>query len=136
MTEEVIKKEDAYETPKSSSVWSSMTSTLSRDLGEFVSEVKKDIFQVSSSVKKKLPTSPQCTTCQRLLQENQTLKKKIETLQAEIAEFNKNSVDRESLGSDWVKSIDGGDIPHLHDDDDDTTDTKADNNEEDWHEWE
>ena len=87
-------EEDTYQTPEASSMWSSMTSALSRDLGEFVSEVKKDLFDSRSN----------CDACRDLMEENQMLKKKIETLQAEIERLKQTSsaASVASSGS-WVK---------------------------------
>ena len=86
-------EEDTYQTPEPS-MWSSMTSALSRDLGEFVSEVKKDLFDSRSN----------CDACRDLMEENIMLKKKIETLQAEIERLKQTSsaASVASSGS-WVK---------------------------------
>ena len=122
MKRDEIVEEDKYQTPEPS-MWSSMTSALSRDLGEFVSEVKKDLFDSRSN----------CDACRDLMEENQMLKKKIETLQAEIARLKQTSsaASVASSGS-WVKPT----IEPVEEKDEPVKEKDDQRNEEGWHEWE
>ena len=127
MTEKVVEVDEKYKTPETS-VWSSMTSALSRDLGEFVSEVKKELKfntgekKTSTSTKEVLVDEKWKTKCEDLEKENQMLKKKIETLQAEIDRLKSSSaVSVDSSSGSWVKP---------------TLEEVVKEDEEDWHEWE
>ena len=129
MTDKVVEVDEKYKTPETS-VWSSMTSAFSRDLGEFVSEVKKELkFNTgekktsTTSTKEVLENKKWKTKCEELEKENQMLKKKIETLQAEIDRLKASSsaVSVDSSSGSWVKP---------------TLDEVKENEEEDWHEWE
>ena len=123
MKRDEIIEEDKYQTPEPS-MWSSMTSALSRDLGEFVSEVKKDLFDSRSN----------CDACRDLMEENQMLKKKIETLQAEIERLKQTSSSAASVASSgsWVKPT----IEPVEEKDEPVKEKDDQRNEEDWHEWE
>ena len=129
MTEKVVEVDEKYKTPETS-VWSSMTSALSRDLGEFVSEVKKELkFNTGEKKTKTTTISKEVaanekwkTKCEELEKENQILKKKVETLQAEIDRLKSSSaVSVDSSSGSWVKP---------------TLEEVVKEDEEDWHEWE
>ena len=128
MTDKVVEVDEKYKTPETS-VWSSMTSAFSRDLGEFVSEVKKELkFNTgekktsTTSTKEVLVNKKWKTKCEELEKENQMLKKKIETLQAEIDRLKSSSaVSVDSSSGSWVKP---------------TLEEVVKEDEEDWHEWE
>ena len=125
MTDKVVEVDEKYKTPETS-VWSSMTSALSRDLGEFVSEVKKELkFNTGerTSTSKEVVDEKWKTRCVELEKENEMLKKKIETLQAEIDRLKASSsaVSVDSSSGSWVKP---------------TLEEVKENEEEDWHEWE
>ena len=129
MTDKVVEVDEKYKTPETS-VWSSMTSAFSRDLGEFVSEVKKELkFNTgekktkTTSTKEVLENKKWKTKCEELEKENQMLKKKIETLQAEIDRLKSSSsaASVDSSSGSWVKP---------------TLEEVVKEDEEDWHEWE
>ena len=128
MTDKVVEVDEKYKTPETS-VWSSMTSAFSRDLGEFVSEVKKELkFNTgekktsTTSTKEVLENKKWKTKCEELEKENQVLKKKIETLQAEIDRLKSSSAASvDSSSGSWVKP---------------TLEEVVKEDEEDWHEWE
>ena len=128
MTDKVVEVDEKYKTPETS-VWSSMTSAFSRDLGEFVSEVKKELkFNTgekktsTTSTKEVLENKKWKTKCEELEKENQMLKKKIETLQAEIDRLKSSSAASvDSSSGSWVKP---------------TLEEVVKEDEGDWHEWE
>ena len=93
-------------TPETS-VWSSMTSAFSRDLGEFVSEVKKEQFNTGE--KKTKTTRPKKFSEQKWRQSvrswerESNAQEKIETLQAEIDRLKSSSGIRRQFQGSWVK---------------------------------